>query len=53
MDHLSLHWSDGRTLQIRYADGDISSFTNTWSASKASEIVGGDVEAVLLKTNGS
>ena len=51
MDHLSLRWPDGRTLQICYASGGISSFTNTWSASKSSGTVGGDVEAVLLKTD--
>ena len=53
LDNLSLRWSDGHTLQIRYAGGGISSFTNTWSSSNSSGRVGGDVEAVLLKTNGS
>lgn len=53
MDNLVLRWSDERTLQIRYSNGTINSFTNTWSASPSTGIVGGDVEAVLLKVNGS
>ncbi len=53
MDHLALRWYGERTLQIRYSGGTIGSFTNTWSASRTSGNVGGDVEAVLLKVKGS